>query len=78
MTPADSRIDVRKTYKLYVGGAFPRSESGRSYVVEDASRDGQPRATTGSLYLGALGVGGQCQHEDAGPVGLGGLERRVQ
>ncbi|MGH3371113.1 MAG: aldehyde dehydrogenase family protein, partial [Nocardioidaceae bacterium] len=25
-----------KTYKLYVGGAFPRSESGRSYVVNDA------------------------------------------
>jgi acyl-CoA reductase-like NAD-dependent aldehyde dehydrogenase len=32
-----SRLDVRKTYKLYVGGAFPRSESGRSYVVEDSS-----------------------------------------
>jgi acyl-CoA reductase-like NAD-dependent aldehyde dehydrogenase len=32
----DSRIDVRKTYKLYVGGAFPRSESGRSYDVVDA------------------------------------------
>jgi acyl-CoA reductase-like NAD-dependent aldehyde dehydrogenase len=30
-----SRLDVRKTYKLYVGGAFPRSESGRSYVVSD-------------------------------------------
>ncbi|MGN6129110.1 MAG: aldehyde dehydrogenase family protein [Nocardioidaceae bacterium] len=30
------RLEVRKTYKLYVGGAFPRSESGRSYVVEDA------------------------------------------
>jgi acyl-CoA reductase-like NAD-dependent aldehyde dehydrogenase len=30
-TPA--RLDVRKTYKLYVGGAFPRSESGRSYPV---------------------------------------------
>jgi acyl-CoA reductase-like NAD-dependent aldehyde dehydrogenase len=27
------RVDVRKTYKLYVGGAFPRSESGRSYEV---------------------------------------------
>jgi acyl-CoA reductase-like NAD-dependent aldehyde dehydrogenase len=27
------RLDVRKTYKLYVGGAFPRSESGRSYEV---------------------------------------------
>ncbi len=31
-----SRLDVRKTYKLYVGGEFPRSESGRSYVVNDA------------------------------------------
>jgi acyl-CoA reductase-like NAD-dependent aldehyde dehydrogenase len=30
------RIPVRKTYKLYVGGAFPRSESGRSYDVTDA------------------------------------------
>lgn len=27
------RLAVRKTYKLYVGGAFPRSESGRSYEV---------------------------------------------
>ena len=33
--PADARLDVRKTYKLYVGGAFPRSESGRSYEVHD-------------------------------------------
>jgi acyl-CoA reductase-like NAD-dependent aldehyde dehydrogenase len=31
-----TRLDVRKTYKLYIGGAFPRSESGRSYVVNDA------------------------------------------
>ena len=28
-----SRLDVRKTYKLYIGGKFPRSESGRSYEV---------------------------------------------
>jgi acyl-CoA reductase-like NAD-dependent aldehyde dehydrogenase len=36
MTPSDSaRLEVRKTYKLYVGGAFPRSESGRSYEVVD-------------------------------------------
>jgi len=27
------RLEVRKTYKLYIGGAFPRSESGRSYPV---------------------------------------------
>ena len=31
-----ARIDVRKTYKLYIGGAFPRSESGRSYLVRGA------------------------------------------
>jgi acyl-CoA reductase-like NAD-dependent aldehyde dehydrogenase len=31
-----SRLDVRKTYKLYVGGKFPRSESGRSYEIADA------------------------------------------
>ena len=30
---APARLDVRKTYKLYIGGAFPRSESGRSYLV---------------------------------------------
>jgi acyl-CoA reductase-like NAD-dependent aldehyde dehydrogenase len=28
------RIPVRKTYKLFVGGAFPRSESGRTYEAE--------------------------------------------
>ncbi|HEX3264262.1 MAG TPA: aldehyde dehydrogenase family protein [Candidatus Limnocylindrales bacterium] len=39
---ADTRIDVRKTYKLYIGGQFPRSESGRSYVVNAA--DGKPIA----------------------------------
>ncbi|HEY2640722.1 MAG TPA: aldehyde dehydrogenase family protein [Streptosporangiaceae bacterium] len=30
---ARTRLDVRKTYKLFIGGAFPRSESGRSYPV---------------------------------------------
>ncbi len=34
--PRAQRLDVRKTYKLYIGGAFPRSESGRSYVVSDS------------------------------------------
>jgi acyl-CoA reductase-like NAD-dependent aldehyde dehydrogenase len=33
---------VRKTYKLYVGGQFPRSESGRSYLVR--TPDGAPLA----------------------------------
>ena len=30
-----SRLEVRKTYKLYIGGKFPRSESGRSYPALD-------------------------------------------
>ena len=30
------RLDVRKTYKLYIGGQFPRTESGRAYEVFDA------------------------------------------
>jgi acyl-CoA reductase-like NAD-dependent aldehyde dehydrogenase len=33
---AAPRIEVRKTYKLYIGGAFPRTESGRSYLVKGA------------------------------------------
>jgi acyl-CoA reductase-like NAD-dependent aldehyde dehydrogenase len=36
VTPSNARIDVRKTYKLYIGGAFPRSESGHSYEVLDS------------------------------------------
>ena len=33
---AGERIGVRKTYKLYIGGAFPRTESGRAYEIRDA------------------------------------------
>ncbi|MFB9904678.1 aldehyde dehydrogenase family protein [Allokutzneria oryzae] len=33
---SDGRIGVTKTYKLYVGGKFPRSESGRVYPVNDS------------------------------------------
>lgn len=29
------RLDVRKTYKLFIGGKFPRSESGRTYELVD-------------------------------------------
>ncbi|TMC27823.1 MAG: aldehyde dehydrogenase, partial [Chloroflexi bacterium] len=32
-----TRLAVRKTYKLFIGGAFPRSESGRTVVVENAN-----------------------------------------
>ncbi|GAB3883995.1 aldehyde dehydrogenase family protein [Microbispora bryophytorum] len=33
------RLAVNKTYKLFIGGAFPRSESGRSYVVTSSKGD---------------------------------------
>ena len=33
-----SRIGVNKTYKLFIGGAFPRSESGRVYEVKGANK----------------------------------------
>jgi len=42
------RIDVRKTYKLYVGGKFPRSESGRSYEVTDRKGHFLANAAMGS------------------------------
>ncbi|HSV37138.1 MAG TPA: aldehyde dehydrogenase family protein [Nocardioidaceae bacterium] len=31
-----TRLEVKKTYKLYIGGDFPRSESGRTFEVADA------------------------------------------
>ncbi|MCD0481841.1 aldehyde dehydrogenase family protein [Streptacidiphilus sp. ASG 303] len=36
MSGAAARLDVFKTYKLFVGGKFPRSESGRVYEVTDS------------------------------------------
>ena len=32
----NNRIDVKKTYKLFINGAFPRSESGRTYEIKNA------------------------------------------
>jgi len=39
---------VKKTHKLYIGGAFPRSESGRSYVVATPSGEFLANAALGS------------------------------
>jgi acyl-CoA reductase-like NAD-dependent aldehyde dehydrogenase len=30
-----TRLPVKKTYKLFIGGAFPRSESGRTYEAQE-------------------------------------------
>jgi acyl-CoA reductase-like NAD-dependent aldehyde dehydrogenase len=61
-----TRLPVRKTYKLFIGGAFPRSESGRSYEAQgqnvarasrkdardavSAARAAQPRWSALSAY----------------------------
>jgi len=42
------RIAVAKTYKLYLGGGFPRSESGRSYPVSASNGDFLANAALGS------------------------------
>lgn len=34
-----TRLDIKKTYKLYIGGAFPRTESGRYYKLENDNGD---------------------------------------
>jgi acyl-CoA reductase-like NAD-dependent aldehyde dehydrogenase len=44
------RLPVKKTYKLYVGGAFPRSESGRSYEAERAARETFPKWASMTAY----------------------------
>ncbi|WP_327006338.1 aldehyde dehydrogenase family protein [Dactylosporangium sp. NBC_01737] len=47
-TESPARVAVRKTYKLFIGGAFPRSESGRSYQVHSASGAFLANAALGS------------------------------
>ena len=34
-----SNIDVKRTAKLFIGGAFPRSESGRTYEIKDKNKN---------------------------------------
>ena len=34
---ASKRLDVKKTYKIYIDGKFPRTESGRFYALKDAA-----------------------------------------
>ena len=49
------RLDVRKTYKLLINGAFPRSESGRSYEVSSAK----------GAFLGNVAQGSRKDVRDA-------------
>ena len=42
------RLEIRKTYKLFIGGQFPRSESGRTYEVKDSKNRFLANAAMGS------------------------------
>ena len=43
-----SHLAVAKTYKLFIGGAFPRSESGRTYQAHDSNGDFMANAALAS------------------------------
>ncbi|MCW2805002.1 MAG: hypothetical protein QOF52_3283 [Propionibacteriaceae bacterium] len=43
-----AHLSIPKTYKLFIGGAFPRSESGRTYPVTDAKGNFMANAALGS------------------------------
>jgi len=34
-----SRLEILKTYKLYIGGQFPRTESGRYYILMNSKKE---------------------------------------
>ncbi len=46
--PGADRLGVRKTYKLYIGGEFPRTESGRAYEVFGARGESLANACRGT------------------------------
>ena len=45
---ASKRLEVLKTYKLYIGGQFPRTESGRYYVASNAKGEQLANVCLGS------------------------------
>jgi acyl-CoA reductase-like NAD-dependent aldehyde dehydrogenase len=60
------RIDVKKTYKLYIGGKFPRSESGRSYEVYAAPSPSARRSRPASpRFLANAAQGSRKDARDA-------------
>jgi acyl-CoA reductase-like NAD-dependent aldehyde dehydrogenase len=57
-----TRLSVFKTYKLYVGGRFPRSESGRVYEVTDSRG---PRDAAGGRWLANAPLSSRKDARDA-------------
>ncbi|HMJ48219.1 MAG TPA: aldehyde dehydrogenase family protein [Ferruginibacter sp.] len=44
----EKRLEILKTYKLYIGGKFPRTESGRYYIAENSKGDKLANVCLGS------------------------------
>ena len=67
-----SRIDVHKTYKLYIGGKFPRTESGRYYAVNDSKGNFLANMCLGSRkdFRNAVVVARKAQSSWAGASAL--------
>jgi acyl-CoA reductase-like NAD-dependent aldehyde dehydrogenase len=53
------RLPVKKTYKLYLGGAFPRSESGRTYEAEGQNVAQASRKDARDAVVAARGAVGK-------------------
>src|SRR6187399_1302163 len=45
---SSKRLEVLKTYKIYIGGKFPRTESGRYYIAENKRGDKLANVCLGS------------------------------
>jgi acyl-CoA reductase-like NAD-dependent aldehyde dehydrogenase len=78
---SEDRVQVRRTAKLYIGGEFPRSESGRSYEVRSAGGRLLARAARASRkdLRDAVRVARSAQPGWAGktPYNRGGILYRV-
>lgn len=48
MTTLEKRLEVLKTYKIYIGGQFPRTESGRYYVATNSKKEKLANVCLGS------------------------------
>ncbi len=48
MAVSEKRLEVLKTYKIYIGGQFPRTESGRYYVATNNKKENLANICLGS------------------------------
>ncbi len=48
MATLDKRLEVLKTYKIYIGGQFPRTESGRYYIATNSKKENLANVCLGS------------------------------